>query len=138
MRMALAAILAWTASSPSVSAQTYVRAGTERGQAVAVNERVRLDEGVVQGEIIHVPLNRRGRAKYSYAVADFDCERRTRSMRLTLEFSSTRDPVQTSFTPPFVASAADYAVAEQIRLICEPTGNEQRFTIQELIPVRPQ
>jgi hypothetical protein len=137
MRVALFAALLVSAGGASASAQTYMRAGTERGQSIAINERYRLD-GVIQAEIVQVPLARRGRAQYSILIADFDCARATRSARSEIQFSSRRDPVQTNFTPPLVTTSANPAVAEQLRLICQPTGAEDRFTIRELVPVRPQ
>lgn len=137
MRVALFAALLVSAVGSSASAQTYMRAGTERGQSVAINERYRLD-GVIQAEIVQVPLARTGRTQYSILIADFDCARATRSARSEIQFSSRRDPVQTNFTPALVATNTNPAVAEQLRLICQPTGAEDRFTIRELVPVLPQ
>lgn len=137
MRVALIVILLTAAVGSSASAQTYMRAGTERGQAIAINERYRLD-GVIQAEIVQVPPARRGRPQYSILIADFDCARATRSAGSEIQFSSRRDPVQTNFTPPLIATSADPAVAEQLRLICQPTGAEDRFTIREIVPVRPR
>ena len=133
MRIAILAIGMAGIMAPSAHAQIYVRAGTEGGAVVAVNQRLRPVDGIVQGEVVLVPRSGSGRTSYSVLIADYDCERQTRSVRARTEYSSNRDPVQTNFEPPRATSTG---VAEQLRIMCRAADDEDRYTIEELVHPR--
>jgi len=133
MRIAILAIGMVGIMTPPAHAQTYVRAGMESGAVVAVNQRLRPVDGIVQGEVVLVPRRGAGRASYSVLIADYDCGRQTRSVRAWTEYSSNQDPVQTNFDPPRLTSTG---VAEQLRIMCRATDDQDRHTIEELVHPR--
>lgn len=130
MRIAVLAIGMVGIMTPPAHAQTYVRAGTEGGAVVAVNQRLRPVNGIVQGEVVLVPKRNSGRTSYSVLIADYDCRGRTRSVRARTEYSSNQDPIQTNFDPPRVTGAG---VTEQLRIMCNAADDEDRYTIEELV-----
>jgi hypothetical protein len=136
MRIAILAVGMVGVMTPAAHAQTYVRAGTEGGAVVAVNQRLRPVDGIVQGEVVLVPRTSSGRTSYAVLIADYDCERQTRSVRARTEYSSNHDPVQIDFDPPRVTGVGERSLAEQLRIMCRATGDEDRYTIEELVHTR--
>lgn len=118
--MALAVIVPASAAH----AETWVSAGAERGQRVALNlvEPVGARDMPFTATLAMIPMTwpANGHA-YTVWIAEFDCAARSRTMKFRIAYSSRRDPVRTEVTRASVETDRHAAVATQLDILCGQT-----------------
>lgn len=133
-RFAIAAGVFSALIASTTLADTWVTAGIERGQQVAISlDGVPADKATPFGAVLATfPRNWPSNSHdYTLRLAEFDCRARTRTVKTLIRYSSRRDPVTTALNERPTGDA-DPAVAAQLNLLCGSTDVQRRQTFNHL------